>query len=133
MQKIVECGECHYEFNYTSSLESHGDLDFPTIIRCPECGLAGNVEIHNGREYSNPGHHKQHMESKSGIKIWLAMLGPIILLEVIAFLSMPLLRISIFLYIPGIAVVAIFTWGIAAVSSVLIGRYRSRAEVVLED
>lgn len=130
---VVECDECHYEFNYAYSPDGFFYDGFPKIVRCPECGVGSNIESSQLRNAPNTSSHSQHTGSKTGIKIWLAMLGPIIILEIAAFLSMPLLRISFLFYVPGIAIVAVAAWSIAAGSSVLISKYLARAKVVLQD
>lgn len=132
-QRIVECNECHYEFNYTFSQEESIPADFPKIVRCPECGIGSNIENTPGNIQAKIVPHGQHTGSKTGVKIWLTMLGPIILLEIMAFLSMPLLRLNFFFYLSGMVIVAISAWTITAVSSFLISRYLSSARIVLEE
>lgn len=131
--KVVECNECHYEFNYVSSTDDSFPVDFPKIVRCPECGVGSNIDNiydNRSREISS---HNHHTASGTGIKIWLTMLGPIILLAFLAFLSMPLLRLNFFFYLSGMVVVALLAWTIAALYSFLISKYQSSAEVVLNE
>lgn len=129
----VECEECHYEFNYQPAHSETRGIDYPLILRCPECGIAQNFEHEVVASKGNHVFHGAHASSKTGIKIWLAMLGPIILLAAAAFLSMPLLKLSILLYLPGIAIIAVVTWAIAFLSSLLLNKYATHAKVVILD